>query len=427
MNPARSVTATGVLPRSRDSRASVSAVSGEVSTVEITSTSFMTGAGLKKCSPATRAGSRVPPAISVTDSEEVLVARIASARQASSSWANRVFLSSMRSGMASITRSASATPVATSSVGRIRASISSRAVSVSLPRLTALSREARTRAMPWSRKPWFISIASTLRPLRAISSAMPEPIRPSPITATSRMSPGWVTLLVMLVRLSSHGRARIGDDQVWAGAQTWSSARPGSDPLEDRGDALPAADAHRVERVPAAGALELVQRLDDQDGAGGADRVAERDPAAVRVDALGGQVQFPGHGQCLGGEGLVDLEHVDLVDLEAGAVEHLARRGYRAHAHDPRLDSRVTVTDHPAERGEAVAVHERSRGEHHGRGGIVEAGRVARGDRAVLRERGPQPGHVIQADVRPYVLVGVDDGGLALPAGDLDRQHLLLE
>ena len=99
--------------------------------------------------------------------------------------------------MASITRSASATPVATSLVGRIRASISSRAVSVSLPRLTALSREARTRAMPWSRKPWFISIASTLRPLRAISSAMPEPIRPSPITATSRMSPGWITLLVM--------------------------------------------------------------------------------------------------------------------------------------------------------------------------------------------------------------------------------------
>ena len=214
MNPARSLTATGVLPRSRDSRASVSAVSGEVSTVEITSTSFMTGAGLKKCSPATRAGSRVPPAISVTDSEEVLVARIASARQASSSWANRVFLSSMRSGMASITRSASATPVATSLVGRIRASISSRAVSVSLPRLTALSREARTRAMPWSRKPWFISIASTLRPLRAISSAMPEPIRPSPITATSRMSPGWITLLVMVLSLSSHGRAaRCGGDR----------------------------------------------------------------------------------------------------------------------------------------------------------------------------------------------------------------------
>ena len=112
MNPARSLTWTAVLPRSRASRASAALVSGEVSTVEMTSTSFITGAGLKKCSPATRAGYRVPPAISVTDSEEVLVARIASARQASSSWAYRVLLRSIRSGMASITRSAFATPAA---------------------------------------------------------------------------------------------------------------------------------------------------------------------------------------------------------------------------------------------------------------------------------------------------------------------------
>ena len=217
MNPARSLTPTGVLPRSRDSRVSVSAISGGVSTVEITSTSFMTGAGLKKCSPATRAGFRVPPAICVTDREEVLVARIASARQASSSWANRVLLSSMRSGMASITRSAPATPAATSSVGRIRASISSRAVSVSFPRLTARSREACSRAMPWSRKLWLISIASTVRPLRAISSAMPEPIRPSPITATSRMSPGWITLLVMLLSLSFHGIHLSGGHVLTAG------------------------------------------------------------------------------------------------------------------------------------------------------------------------------------------------------------------
>ena len=203
MNPARSLTWTGVLRRSRDSRVSVSAVSGEVSTVEMTSTSFMTGAGLKKCSPATRGGYRVPPAISVIDSEEVLVARIASARQASSNWAYRVFLRSMRSGMASITRSAPATPAGMSSVGRIRASISSRAVSVSLPRLTALSREARSRAMPWSRKVWSISIATTRRPLRPTSSAMPEPMRPSPITATSRISAGCITLLVILLSLSS--------------------------------------------------------------------------------------------------------------------------------------------------------------------------------------------------------------------------------
>src|SRR5271157_6430796 len=81
-----------------------------------------------------------------------------------------------------------------------------------------------------------------------------------------------------------------------------------SDALEDRGDALAAADAHRDERVPAAGAPELVQRLDGQDGPGGGDGVPEGDAAAVRVGALLRQAQFPDHRQRLRGEGLVDLE-----------------------------------------------------------------------------------------------------------------------
>ncbi len=43
-----------------------------------TSTSFSTGAGLKKCIPTTRSGRPVTSAISVTESADVLVARIAS-------------------------------------------------------------------------------------------------------------------------------------------------------------------------------------------------------------------------------------------------------------------------------------------------------------------------------------------------------------
>jgi hypothetical protein len=74
-----------------------------------------------------------------------------------------------------------------------------------------------------------------------------------------------------------------------------------------------------------------------------------------------------------------------------------------------------------------LAPDERLRREHHGRGGVVDAARVARGDRAVLGERGPQLGHVRQADLGPHVLVGVDDGDLAPLARDLDRQDLLGE
>src|SRR5260370_34345065 len=93
---------------------------------------------------------------------------------------------------------------------------------------------------------------------------------------------------------------------------------PRSDPLEDGGDALPAADAHGDERVPAAGPAQLVQGLDGEDGPGGADRMAEGDAAAVRVDPVRRQAEFPGHGEGLGRERLVHLEQVDAVALELG-------------------------------------------------------------------------------------------------------------
>jgi hypothetical protein len=56
------------------------ATAGSVSTVVMTSTRGMTGAGLKKCIPTTRPGCLVGAAMAVTDSEDVLVARTASGR-----------------------------------------------------------------------------------------------------------------------------------------------------------------------------------------------------------------------------------------------------------------------------------------------------------------------------------------------------------
>ena len=69
------------------------------------STSFITGAGLKKCMPMTWLGRWVATEISVTDSEQVLVARIASGVQTRSSSAKIRCLRSRCSGTASMTRS----------------------------------------------------------------------------------------------------------------------------------------------------------------------------------------------------------------------------------------------------------------------------------------------------------------------------------
>src|SRR5258707_177442 len=107
-------------------------------------------------------------------------------------------------------------------------------------------------------------------------------------------------------------RARIAPMCAKPRALPAPSARPmrglrlrPSNPLEDRGDTLPAADAHGDQRVALLRALELVERLHRQDRAGGADRMAERDRAAVRVDLRRVEAEVLGHRHRLHGERLV--------------------------------------------------------------------------------------------------------------------------
>ena len=85
----------------------VAMVSAEVFRPRTFSISFMTLAGLKKCVPMTFSGRAVAAAISFTSSVEVLVARIASGLQTSSSRAKTCFLRSISSNTASMTMSAS--------------------------------------------------------------------------------------------------------------------------------------------------------------------------------------------------------------------------------------------------------------------------------------------------------------------------------
>ena len=64
--------------------------------------------------------------------------------------------------------------------------------------------------------------------------------------------------------------------------------------------------------------------------------MAERDGAAVEVDLARVDAELAHAGERLGGEGLVELDDVDVLDLEAGARERLAARRDRTDAHDLR-------------------------------------------------------------------------------------------
>src|SRR3954470_8708954 len=102
-----------------------------------------------------------------------------------------------------------------------------------------------------------------------------------------------------------------------------------SNPFENRRDALSAADAHRDERIALVRALQLVERLDGENAAGRADRMAERHRAAVWVDLRLVEAEVFGHCHGLHGERLVRFDDVHIGGLESGLLQHPLYRWYR--------------------------------------------------------------------------------------------------
>ena len=85
INPPLSCARTGVLPSFAPNATISSYTAGSVAIVRTTSTSFITGTGLKKCRPTKRCGRFVAAAISVIVSDDVLLAKIVRAGQSESS------------------------------------------------------------------------------------------------------------------------------------------------------------------------------------------------------------------------------------------------------------------------------------------------------------------------------------------------------
>ena len=89
----------------------------------------------------------------------------------------------------------------------------------------------------------------------------------------------------------------------------------------DRRNALAAADAHGGNAVAAIDADQFMQQLGDDHRAGCADRVAERDGAAIDVGSGRIEAEALGHRQRLRGKGLVRLDDIDLVQRQAGLLQ----------------------------------------------------------------------------------------------------------
>ncbi len=203
MNPARSRQFTGCLPTLRHTRTAVAVTSGAVAMVSTTSTSFITGAGLKKCRPTTSAGRLVAAAHSITGSEEVVVASTAPGRATSSSAANTARLTARSSATASTNRSQSRNAVNSTAV-LVRSSAAARSAALSRPRATARSSERRIRPSAASARSRVRARNTTGCPALAKTSAIPVAMVPVPTTPTARTArAGPSGAVVVAVRVSA--------------------------------------------------------------------------------------------------------------------------------------------------------------------------------------------------------------------------------
>ena len=170
-----------VLPIASPTALAIASARSPVCSAAITSSSRISGGGLKKCMPTTLSGRAAADASELTRIDEVLVASTADSPQISDSRPNSSRFSSIRSGAASIT---SSQPASASSEGaRVRRSPAECACSaVQRPRSAPFSRPERTRSRPLSSASGSGSCSTVSSPARQPSCAIPAPIVPAPTT-----------------------------------------------------------------------------------------------------------------------------------------------------------------------------------------------------------------------------------------------------
>ena len=74
--------------------------------------------------------------------------------------------------------------------------------------------------------------------------------------------------------------------------------------------------------------------------AGGSERVAQSDCPALGIDLLFVKAQLSYARQRLGGEGLVQLDEINVFNGQSGPFKHLAGRGNWSQAHACRINPR---------------------------------------------------------------------------------------
>lgn len=175
-----SATVTARWPQLSTSAVRTGGISGRVAAPGTISTIFISGTGLKKCSPARRVGSFRAAAIRVTERDEVLVAKTAVAGSARSSRPKTSVLVPRSSRTASTTSSTSGPGAHGSSSGISRSRAAARSPADIRPFWTARSSMDPTKSTAAVTASVRTSHSSTVCPAVAAHWAMPRPMAPAP-------------------------------------------------------------------------------------------------------------------------------------------------------------------------------------------------------------------------------------------------------
>src|SRR5579862_4264238 len=104
--------------------------------------------------------------------------------------------------------------------------------------------------------------------------------------------------------------------------------------FENAGSALAAADAHSDHAVARVFAMHFPQNSGGKLGARTAQRMSQRDGAAVRVNAIQIQVRSANHSQRLSRERFIQFNDADVFRFQTGQCERLRNSYNRSDSHD---------------------------------------------------------------------------------------------
>mmetsp|Transcript_8959 Transcript_8959/g.27159 ORF Transcript_8959/g.27159 Transcript_8959/m.27159 type:complete len:257 (-) Transcript_8959:856-1626(-) len=186
-------------------------------------------------------------------------------------------------------------------------------------------------------------------------------------------------------------------------------------PLKDRRCAHPAADAHGNHSILASPLPHLVQEGGGAPGASASQRVAKGDGPSVDVHPSQIKPELLARVEGLGGEGLVDLEQVDVRGLQAGSLDSLWDGNGGADSHDGGVDSNRAEGPEGSENWKPPALGLAPLHQQRGGGAVGDLRRVSGGGAPLGVEGRLQLLDLLERQALPHAVVVGDHHLLLLP------------